>query len=60
LILFSINKYFYFIFSALPRFDSEPVGLTLFLGQTAVFECGVTATPPATIIWLKDDQVSLL
>jgi hypothetical protein len=32
----------------------------LFLGQTAVFECGVTATPPATIIWLKDDQVSLL
>ena len=54
-----IKKYCH-SFSALPRFDSEPVGLTLFLGQTAVFECGLTASPPASVVWLKDDQPLLL
>jgi hypothetical protein len=47
---------FVFHFSALPRFDSEPTTVSLFFGQTAVFECGVTATPPASVTWLKDEQ----
>jgi len=34
--------------------------LTLFLGQTAVFECEVTAKPPAIVKWLKDDQPLVL
>ena len=39
-----------------PHFDTEPSDTSVFLGQTAMFECSIGATPPATPKWLKDDQ----
>ena len=47
---------FLFSLPALSRFDSEPDDQTVFLGQTAVFECSTASSiPPTRPKWLKDD-----
>ncbi|XP_059093555.1 neogenin-like isoform X2 [Tigriopus californicus] len=44
--------------SELTRFETEPEDQTVFLGQTAVFQCSMTSLDHTDleIVWLKDDQ----
>jgi neogenin len=49
---------FVFVFdcTALPQLQKQPTDQKVFPGQTADFSCSVDATPPATVIWLKDER----
>jgi hypothetical protein len=43
--------------SALSRLDTEPADQTVFLGQTAAFECSAASSTPASassVRWLRD------
>ena len=37
-------------------FESEPVGLTLYLGDTAMFQCHIDGAPEPHVTWFKDGQ----